>query len=288
MIRSLTKTSVVVVSSIILTTLAANAIEMNGQFYRSMLGAVFASLVDSTEEKCPEGMVLVDRALLPFCIDRYEISTNDTCPFSDPVNEDETAINMANPNCKGITESHKLPWRNITQLQAQDACQRVGKRLPSASEWYKAALGTPDMQQGWDEDSCNVASNRADGVAPSGSGMRCVSEVGAYDMVGNVWEWVSDTVENGTWKDRELPLTGFVSAVDMDGVAYDTSTGVNENYNNDRIWVDATLSTGMMRGGYHGSQTQGGVFALYAASPPSFSGEAVGFRCVADVEIDNQ
>jgi formylglycine-generating enzyme required for sulfatase activity len=73
---------------------------------------------------------------------------------------------------------------------AAAACRNSGKRLPSNAEWRAAALGTPDP---WPQDDpahqCNVSGPSA---LPTGSRIKCVSDVGAFDMVGNVTEFVAD------------------------------------------------------------------------------------------------
>lgn len=282
MFKSLTKTVLVVVSSIVLVTLSANAIDMRGNFSRTFLGSVVSALPLFTAEEgtCPKHMVLVTQAVTPFCIDMYEASPSTECLFDAPESEDESLQNLAHPECHAVTKPNAMPWRYVSLTQAQLACSRAGKRLPTASEWYKSAIGTPDDETGLTEEHCNIANNRADGVGRTGEGMRCVSDAGAYDMVGNVWEWVDETVSYGMWHDRALPVTGFVKGVDMDGIAFETGTGKDERFMNDRIWTDATIVAGMMRGGYHNSGSQAGVFSVYVASPPTFSGDALGFRCV--------
>lgn len=278
MIKSLAKTIVVVASSTVLATLSVNAIDMSGVFSRSLLGMVFSSR-DYTARECPENMVLVTQALVPFCIDMYEASPGLECPHAEPTNEDETTMNLAQKDCVAESSPNRKPWRYVSLAQAEEACSKAGKRLPSANEWYKAALGTPDLNDGWSEEYCNVSNNRADRAAETGSGMRCVSDAGAYDMVGNVWEWVEETINHGSWNGRELPSTGFVHGVDVDGIAYETESGKEEVFRNDRFWSDSTIIAGMMRGGFYNSAGQAGVFATYAASPPTFTGDAVGFRC---------
>ncbi len=285
MFRSLTKTIVVVVSSTVLVTLSTNAIDMRGNFSRTFLGSVVSSIPFFTTSTgaCPEHMVLVTQAVTPFCIDMYEASPSTECTYDIPETEEESLQNLANPECHAVANPNTVPWRFVSLTQAQLACSRAGKRLPTASEWYKSAIGTPDSETGLSEEHCNIAGNRADGVGRTGEGMRCVSDAGAYDMVGNVWEWVDETVAYGMWHERMLPVTGFVKGVDRDGIAFETGTAKDVQFMDDRIWTDATIVAGMMRGGYYNSGSHAGVFSAYIASPPTFSGNALGFRCVVSV-----
>src|SRR5262249_48608489 len=73
-------------------------------------------------------------------------------------------------------------------FQAAAAARNSGKRLPSNAEWQVAALGTPDGSVG----ICNVGGGPD--LAPTGSRPGCVSDVGAFDMVGNIFEFVADWV----------------------------------------------------------------------------------------------
>jgi formylglycine-generating enzyme required for sulfatase activity len=278
MIQSLTKTVAVSVCSTILATLAVNATDMRGTLELSMLARLFA-VVPEQAGPCPSDMVLVTQALVPFCIDRYETSPSDGCLYTEPSSQDETAINLSDPACMTTSLPARRPWVYIAQTEAQQACARSGKRLPTASEWYRASLGTPDSGHGWTDEHCNVASNVDAGLAGTGQAMRCVSDSGAYDMVGNAWEWVEDQVEHGNWNGRRLPSTGYVTGVDKDGIAFDTATAIDPHFVGDRFWVNPHGVMGMMRGGYYGGEINAGIFSTYAASPPSFVGEAVGFRC---------
>ncbi len=287
MFQSITKTTAVIVCSTILATLTVNAANMYENFSSSMLAGLFSIFPkENVGSLCPDNMVIVNQAIVPFCIDVYEVSANEKCLYKSPTNEDETMYNLIDFDCEPVSEPNSIPWRNVTQTQATDACSRIGKRLPTANEWYKASLGTNNKNSNWDEDDCNVANNRTEGVSETGGGMRCVSDAGAYDMIGNVWEWVEETVKNGEWNGIKLPASGFVTGVDINGMAYKTKNSKDSNFNNDKIWVDEGIVAGMMRGGYYNSQGQAGMYATYAASAPTFSGEAVGFRCV--VTANNQ
>lgn len=83
----------------------------------------------------------------------------------------------------------KTPSSHITWFQAQQACKNSGKRLPSNAEWQAAVAGTPDPGPDNGTTDCNTASTNA--VAPTGSRSSCVSADGAFDMVGNLIEWVT-------------------------------------------------------------------------------------------------
>ena len=108
----------------------------------------------------------------------------------------------------GCTEHFALsiagvpPSTRITQIQAMAVCRNSGKGLPDNATWTPGALGTPDpgaADNGTTE--CNVASA---GTVVTGSRAACVSDAGAFDMIGNVWErlggnWVPRSTECGSW-----------------------------------------------------------------------------------------
>jgi hypothetical protein len=69
------------------------------------------------------------------------------------------------------------------------ACANSGKHLVTNAEWQAAAAGTPTA--GGDPPGCNFA---IDNTAPTltGAGTNCVSVAGMENMVGSLWEMVSD------------------------------------------------------------------------------------------------
>ena len=101
-------------------------------------------------------------------------------------------------------------------------------------------------------------------------------------MIGNVWEFVDDKVSNGKFKDRDVPVTGYVLEVDGDGVALETGDDPRVEFNNDYFWSDNQGEKVMMRGGFYGSNLDAGVFAVNAGIDSSFSGDAIGFRCISE------
>ncbi len=97
----------------------------------------------------------------------------------------------------GMNSCPECPADNITYEAATQYCQWAGKRLPTESEWLKAASGHSTRSWPW---KGNYESDRAnflgkedgfDTASPVGSFPLGASEYGLRDMSGNVWEWVS-------------------------------------------------------------------------------------------------
>ncbi|KKS38364.1 MAG: hypothetical protein UU98_C0007G0005 [Parcubacteria group bacterium GW2011_GWD2_42_14] len=208
MLRNLAKTIAVVVGSTLLATLAVNAFDFRDQYHTLLGGLLFSTR--PFQGSCPDNMVYISKTLNPFCIDVYEVSAHEACFYQDPKNIDESMFNLSNTTCIPVARKERIPWRHVTRELAERACAQAGKRLPTPNEWFVAAFGTPDEASGWNEEDCNVAHNRAEGVSETGSGTRCISSAGAYDMIGNVWEWVEGTVALGMYQNSILPESGFV------------------------------------------------------------------------------
>lgn len=207
------------------------------------------------------------------CVDVFEASPASSCPHTDPTNQTETQANLNSSSCVAESKADAQPWRFVSLTQAQQLCARTGKRLPSNEEWYKFASGIADQS------GCVIDSP---GVQSTGAAV-CVTPAGVHDTVGNVWEWIDEEITSGMYNDRPLPESGYVSLVDSDGVVVETTGAGQEEFGLDYAWTKSDGVSGMIRGGFYGSENDAGIFAQNLTVPLDFKTAGVGFRCVRDI-----
>lgn len=104
------------------------------------------------------------------------------------------------------------PVVGVSWFEARAYCLREEKRLPTRDEWWRAAQGE-DRRFPWGDDTESVdarANFGLEGPAPVGSYPSGVSPFGAFDMAGNVREWVAGVppeapgrrlAVGGSWQD---------------------------------------------------------------------------------------
>jgi formylglycine-generating enzyme required for sulfatase activity len=150
-----------------------------------------------------------------------------------------------------------VPAANITWFQAQEACANSGKRLPTSAEWQIGATGTPDA--GPDNGTTDCNSNGLS-VTPTGARKRCESTRGAFDMVGNLDEWVAEWVPLSTacsnWGGLSDDLMCLFGASTADGTP-----------------------GALLRGGDFRNHTSAGPLAVVASGGPFSPRPFIGFRC---------
>lgn len=268
--------AIIILATIILSTLAVRAIDNATSLLPAMVGRE-----KKTEGRCPEDMAFVPTSNGGFCIDKFENSPSPKCPFQNPQSQTETRENLNTPDCKPISAENKLPWVFISRDQAEQACAKAGKRLPTSEEWFLASLGTPDKSSNWDLEDCHVANNWGLQPGRTGSGKNCISSFGVFDMIGNVWELVKDTAIEGKFNERDLPERGYIWGSDGRGMpAITDPEKPSLDYNEDFLWIQKEGIRAIARGGYWDNRERSGVYSVYIMYLPSQAGPATGFRCV--------
>jgi formylglycine-generating enzyme required for sulfatase activity len=89
------------------------------------------------------------------------------------------------------------PVVGISWEEARAYAQWAGKRLPTASEWQKAARGAEGLAYPWgntfDPLRCNTSESGIGDLTAAGRYPRGVSPYGCADMIGNVLQWCQDS-----------------------------------------------------------------------------------------------
>ena len=148
-----------------------------------------------------------------FYISKYEVTNAEykkcvDAGACDPPSKNSSSIR---DSYYGNPEYDNYPVIWVSWYDAQAYCEWKGKRLPTEAEREKAARGTDGREYPWGNsvpggnkaNYCDVNCGRVsekdssvdDGyadTAPVGSYEAGKSPYGAYDMAGNVWEWVAD------------------------------------------------------------------------------------------------
>lgn len=151
-----------------------------------------------------------------------------------------------------------VPSTCVTWFQAEQACALSGKRLLTNQEWQRAAAGTPA-----DATICNVSplAHPSSGPRATGSAPQCISKWGAFDMVGNVDEWVAD------WVTASTTCLGGQTGPDLSCFWQQTPGGG---------------LAAVIRGGSWESDPQldtTGAFLVSGFAPGAIPNADVGFRC---------
>lgn len=147
------------------------------------------------------------------------------------------------------------PWHTVRWRDADAACRAIGWRLCFSSELTRACGGESGTSypygRSFQTGACNVREAfRPEGAelateAPTGHFGDCISEDGAYDMTGNLWEWAADRDDLDA--DRRI----------YQGAGWQT---VAERHRDTDLVCDVTSFVGSF-------------------SAPTFARPTVGFRC---------
>lgn len=203
---------------------------------------------------CPDGMLAIDT----FCVDKYEASLLQLLPNGTKVDW-SPYWNPGTEKVVAVSSAGAVPQGYISGVQAANACKLAGKRLCTDKEWLRACQGSKKttypygnaLQLGLCNDHRDVhpaveyygtsanwiyskiqnpcLNQLAKSLAPTGAHLGCVTEDGAFDMMGNLHEWTADpngTFRGGYYVDTKINGPGCLYATTAHDVQHwDYSTG---------------------------------------------------------------
>ena len=115
--------------------------------------------------------------------------------FNAPYWIDKTEVTNKQYGDQGNFAGDNRPRENLLWSEARDSCAKRGARLPTEAEWEYAGRGPDGLMYPWGNDlvvdNLVFDQNSNNQTADVGSKPAGASWVGALDMSGNVWEWVS-------------------------------------------------------------------------------------------------
>lgn len=187
------------------------------------------------------------------------------------------------------SEAGVFPQAYINRVQAAAACKNAGKRLCTVTEWYRACRGAKAARfpygQRYERGKCNQCKahllskmfgsnphnwkyeqfndprlDREPGfLARTGEYGSCESAVGVFDMVGNLHEWVSDTVDSSL--PNKVPLVESILKK-----------------------LEKNAGHGVFMGGFFSTTDEHGPGCEFTTigHEPSYHDYSTGFRCCAD------
>jgi formylglycine-generating enzyme required for sulfatase activity len=216
----------------------------------------------TTEEQLDYALTLLDlRGLY-----KDEQPAHQQC-FSEPFWIDLYEVTNGYYGSPGWWRGQERPRESVTWFEADAYCQARGARLPTEAEWEYAARGPDSLVYPWGntfdptrlnfcDRNCTVPGadiSYDDGyqtTAPVGSFPAGASWVGAHDMSGNVWEWVSTirldypyTPTDGREVDGEQDSTSLRMV--RGGARLDPSYIVRSANRNERMPTDSTSVYGL-------------------------------------------
>jgi len=232
---------------------------------------------------CPDGMSDLGR----YCVDRWEaylVSRGaDGAEVIHPYFERPAEGTVY----EARTRAGLPPQGYISRVEAAAACRNAGKRLCTRAEWMRACQG----RRGWtypygnsrragacnqgkphllsrmfgsngrewkyDEHFNNPLLNQEPGfLARSAEYAGCTGDAGTWDMVGNLHEWVRDTVTEE-----------FVGKLESDGV--------------ERRKQPWRVGNGIFMGGFFSTSSEHGPGCQFTtiAHEPTYHDYSTGFRC---------
>lgn len=211
---------------------------------------------DANDNEKPQHRVHLDA----FWMDRTEVTNAQyrQCVEAKACQSPSNTRSVADSSYYGNGQYDTYPVIYVSWYAAQEYCQWVGGRLPTEAEWEKAARGTDGQKYPWGNqpvaghllDFCDrncpydwkdiSADDGYAGTAPVGNYPVGASPYGAWDMAGNVWEWVADRYSDRYYQSAPAqnppgPDTGIYRVL-KGGSWYGNARNARAA---DRLWKDA-------------------------------------------------
>jgi formylglycine-generating enzyme required for sulfatase activity len=143
----------------------------------------------------------------PFFIDKYPVTNEEYYKFISATGySPEDDFNFLKDWVDGKPQKgwERKPVTWVSLEDARAYANWAGKRLPNEWEWQYAAQGTDGRLfpwgNSWDANAVPAIDNERDskGPTPVGEHPTGASPFGVMDMVGNVWQWTNEFVDEHT------------------------------------------------------------------------------------------
>lgn len=194
----------------------------------------------------------------PFWLGRYPVTRGEYAVFAAETGRDGET--WASP---GFAQDDRHPVVNVSHIDAQAYTRwlsdKTGQtyRLPSEAEWEYAARAGTTTARYWGDAAGKPGEHARFGFPPGRNGGTSPvgsfkpNAFGAYDMLGNVWEWTEDA-----WHDS------------YEGAPADGSA-----------WTAGGAANRVLRGGSWNGGARGVRSAYRNHFDPAHGNDFIGFRC---------
>ncbi len=154
-----------------------------------------------------------DVVLDSFWIDKYEVTNSQysSCVSAGACTPPGQNTSKTRENYFQESQNYQFaefPVVYVNYDQAAAYCAWVGGRLPTEAEWEKVARSLDGRQFTWGDEAPNdqMANifNYVGDTTLVGSYPKGATVFGVMDIIGNVWEWVSDWYESGYYANSPL------------------------------------------------------------------------------------